>query len=108
MLQVFGYSLTLGEFITSLAFFGGIIVGYINLHNKVSGIVDRNDHADKVMKEFKENLLTELAGRHTALESRIFVTEQQTQRQEVFMTRVDERLASVQATLEDIRRHTNK
>ena len=105
MLQVFGYSLTLGEFIAALTFFGGLVVGYINLHNKVSGIVDRNDHADKVMKEFKDSLVAEMSGRHNTLESRIFVAEQQAQRQEVFMTRVDERLVAVQATLEEIRRH---
>lgn len=108
MLQVFGYSLTLGEFIAALGFFGGIVVGYINLHNKVSNIVTRNDHADKVMKEFKSDLQAELTDRHAALEARIFVTEQQMQRQEVFMTRVDERLIAVQAILEDLRRHWNK
>lgn len=108
MLQIFGYSLSLGEFITALGFFGGIVVGYINLHNKVSNIVIRNDHADRVMSDFKSNLQTELLERHSALEARVMMTEQQAQRQEVFMTRLEERVIAVQAILEDLRRHWNK
>ncbi len=104
MLQFFGYTMSLGEFLSTIAFFGGIIVGYINLHNKVSNIVARNDHADKAMKELRESLTKDLEMRHSALESRLFVTEQQSQKQEVFMTRIDERLTAVQSILEDIKR----
>lgn len=104
MLGTIVANMTVNEIISIVTLIVGFSVSYGVLNHRIKSIEARNAQADKVMSNLKESLTKDLAERHFTLEARMSVGEQQSQRQEVFMTRIDERLVAVQATLEDIRR----
>ena len=97
-------NMSVNEVVTLLTILVGFTTSYGILNHRIKNIETRNSIADQAMQDLKESLTRDVVDRHLNLESRIATNEQQSQRQEVWMTRIDEKLIYVQSILEDIRR----
>lgn len=102
MIELFGVSLTVNEIIGILGLLSGGVAAYYNLNRKVdelvakiAGVEERNRRADDSSKALQQELV-----------SRISLGEERIRNQEMAWVRVDERLVSMQAILEELRNRT--
>lgn len=99
MFELFGVSLTINELIGIIGMLSGGVAAYYNLNkkvdeatNKIAGVEERNRRADDTTKAIQQELV-----------NRISNGEERIRSQELAWVRVDERLASMQSVLEEIR-----
>lgn len=99
MFELFGVSLTINELIGIIGMLSGGVAVYYDLRkkvdeaiNRIASVEERNRRADDTTKAIQQELV-----------NRISNGEERIRSQELAWVRVDERLASMQSVLEEIR-----